>query len=396
MLAIAVAFFTTFAMIATIQLGWVRLRSLPVGRGVLWLAAAAVALVPAVAAVTQLLELPIQATLLGLWLPAFGAWALSTWIARRRPEGVTLDDPDAPAFERINAARAALDVGDLDAASEALESARDRARPRLAASVELWTRLVDEERQRRDGVRVSSGPTRNALSAELRRMQEERARPASPVTLVAIIVGIAVAVGVPAALARTEPPIFACAAAGMILATAEASPRATDVEDGALSHLTLVNPGEPAGTIVDAGLDLAAAAESRHDPAALEKLAMAGFVGGYHREWELLDGHRASAEIFRFNTASGAAQFHRAATEYACRFANVAFMGPNGETGLQIRYSSGDRIVEQLAWVDGPLRILVSRGFDEPPADQRLIIDLAQRASERLAVPHPAGSPIAP
>lgn len=365
-------------------------------RAWLWLAAAAVGLVPVVATLTQLLGLPLQATLLALWLPVIATWLLSRLAARRLPTGVTRSDPDAPVFERINAAGAALDVGDLDAANEALRAARDRARPRLVPYVDLWLRLVDEERQRRDGVRLSSGPTHNAMSMEMTGLRAERARPASAITLIALLTGVALAAGLPAALGGTSVPPFACDAAQSILAAAEAAPHATAIDDERLSHLTLVDPGEPAGTIVDQGLDLAAAAESRHDPAAYDKLARAGFIAGYHREWVLLDGHQVGAEIFRFNTVSGAELFHRQATAYACRFANLAFAGPNGETGLQIRYSTGDRIVEQLAWVDGPMRILVSRGFDVPPADHGLIIDLARRASARLAQPHPAGSPIVP
>ena len=383
-------------MVGAMQLGWTRLRDRPVGRIWLWLAAAAAGLVPVVAVVTQVIGLPLQATLLALWLPTLAAWLLSWVMARRLPEGVRRDDPDAAAFERINAASGALEVGDLDAADDGLQAARDRSRPALAPYVELWARLVEEERQRREGVRVSSGPTREAMAIEMARLRADRARPASAVVALAVVVGIIVAIAAPAAFGRPTASVDACDQAQFILAAAEARPRATEIEDGSLSHLTLLNPGEPAGTVIDAGLNLQAAAESRHDPLARDKLAMAGFIAGYHREWVLPNGQRAGAEIFRFNTPSGAAQFHRHATEYACRFANLAFSGPGGGTGLQVRYSTGDRIVEQLAWVDGSLRIVVTRGFDEPPTDHGVIIDLARRASERLAEPHPAGSPIAP
>jgi hypothetical protein len=131
------------------------------------------------------------------------------------------------------------------------------------------------------------------------------------------------------------------------------------------------------------GLERAAA--SRHDPRAGEKLAAAGFVGAYQRGWETPDGHALSAEIFQFATPAGAAQFHRQMTEYACRFSSEAFAGTGNETGLQVNYSTGDPVVEQLAWVDGPYRLVVSESYAAPPADHAGITDLAFRAEKLMA-----------
>jgi hypothetical protein len=277
-------------------------------------------------------------TVLATLLPALCMWAVASFIARRLPHGVTLDDPDAPVFDRVNAAGRALDVGDLEAAAEALRVARDRARPRLVGYVELWLRLVDEEQRRRDGEPLSSEPTRDAMALEMTRIRTERGRPALSVTVLALIVGAFVAAGLPVALGRTPVAATACFDVRPILAAAEAAPRATGLTDSALSHLTLVDPGEPVGNVIDTGLDLPAAARSRHDPGAQPELVAAGFVSGYHREWVLLlEGHHVGAEIFRFASPSGAERFHRQATEYACRFANLAFAGASGETGLQVR-----------------------------------------------------------
>lgn len=386
---------TALAMGVTIEVGWAQLRQRQVARPWLVAAAAAVALVPLGAAVAQLLGAPLAVTLASIWWPAVAMWVVGFVLGRRYPTGVRAEDPDAPMFERINAAGRHFEVGDLDAAEAALRAARARARPETAAYADLWLRLVDEERRRRDGARISSAPTRDAIDMEMTRIRSRRARPSAGRTLLVLAAGVAVAIGVPPAFGRSMPtPATACEDAAVILAAAEAAPRATAIQDAALSHLTLTRPVGAAATIVDTGLNLTAAARSRHDPDARAKLVAAGFIDGYARTWvgeRVLQMH---AEIFRFETAAGAAGFHHVATEYACRFANLAFAGPNGETGLQVRYSTGDPIVEQLAWVDGSMRIVVSRGFDEPPPDHGLIIDLARQAAERLATPQPAGSPI--
>ena len=81
-------------------------------------------------------------------------------------------------------------------------------------------------------------------------------------------------------------------------------------------------------------------------------------------------------------------QFQRQMTLYACRFSEQAFetMYP-ASVGLQVRYSTGDPIVEQIAWVDGARRLVVSQSFTQRPADHAAVVELARRALQRLQNP---------
>jgi hypothetical protein len=114
----------------------------------------------------------------------------------------------------------------------------------------------------------------------------------------------------------------------------------------------------------------------------------AGFVGAYRRDWQTPEGRTLSAEIFEFASSAGAMQFHRQMTEYACRFSEQAFetVFP-ASVGLQVRYSSGDPIVEQIAWVDGSRRLVVTQSFAQPPPDHAAVVELVRRALQRLQNP---------
>jgi len=52
---------------------------------------------------------------------------------------------------------------------------------------------------------------------------------------------------------------------------------------------------------------------------------------------------------------------------YGCTFANASFSAPAGGVGLQVRYETGDPIVEQVSWVSGKRRFLVTVGHGAPP-----------------------------
>ena len=99
------------------------------------------------------------------------------------------------------------------------------------------------------------------------------------------------------------------------------------------------------------------------------------FVDGYMQEWEgATDGVGFTAQ--RFATGAGAKDFHAFANRFACQFANETFPGPHGSIGLQIRYRGGD-IGEQVSWVSGTTRILVSLIQDDAPPDHAKIEALA-------------------
>lgn len=365
-----------------IEIGWVPLRRAGASRDWLALAALAIALVPVVPVVGALVGASLRMTLVAFAVPVGAAWIVGSWGARRRR---SVTDPDDLVVAAVHAAGQRLEVGDVEGALSDLRAARRAATPGTTAYADLWLQYANEEAQRRDGVRVSSRRTQEAMATEYTRIGSRRGRPALPIVALVIAAGAAISVAVPIARGALSPVALACGQAQPILAAAEAAPRTTPIADRSLSHLVLDDPGVQATLVRDGAMGLERAAATRHDPRADEELAAAGFVAAYRRDWETPDGHTLSAEIFQFATPSGAAQFHREMTEYACRFSSEAFAGTGNETGLQVDYSVGDPVVEQLAWVDGPYRLVVARSYAAGPADHAGITDLGFRAEKLLA-----------
>ena len=372
----------------SIEVGVISWRRMGAGRRRLAIAATLVALVPLIAAVGTVLGLPVRVLILAIWLPPAAAWLISRIIARSRGSTWPAGDPDEPVLAGFQTAAQRLDIGDVDGAEAILSALRGRATLRTARLVDLWIRYVDEERRRHAGTHVSSQPTRDAIAAEVRHLRSW-GRPSTAITAAVLAVGVVVAVGAPIASGAIRLDSgSACTDAQQLLARAEASPRDTASDDPTLSHLVLVDPGEPATLVDDGGMRFERAAESRHDPAAADKLRAAGFEAAYRRDWDTPAGRHLSAEIFAFATPQGAAMFHRQMTDYACRFSSLAFPGPNGELGLRVNYAGGDPILEQLGWVDGRFRIVVARSFVDSPPDHANVEALARGAAEHLASPH--------
>jgi len=149
----------------------------------------------------------------------------------------------------------------------------------------------------------------------------------------------------------------------------------------------IVAEPEPGAVLAfDEPADLAAAADSRHDPDTLDQLEAAGFVRGHLRGWSAVDGRIIQADAFEFTSHEGAVDYQRIVTSHACTYANEAFEGTNGGIGLQVRYSTGDPIVEQVSWVDGNRRYVVAVSHLEPPATHDRILRIHARATgSRLA-----------
>jgi hypothetical protein len=380
--AIALVFIgiaTAFAMFVAIEVGWVPIRRAGAGRAWLGLAALAIALVPVAAIIATLIGERGRAVVVALGLATLIAGIVGTLGRSRR----SATSPDDQVIAAVHAAGQRLEVGDAEGALDDLLAARHEATPRTVGYVDLWIRYANEELRRREGLRLTSRPTQQAIAAEYARLSSRRGRPALPIVVLVLAAGAAVAVGVPIARGALSP-ITACEQAQPILAASESAPRSSAIIDPALSHMTLVDPGVPAKLVADGGMGLGAAAASRHDPRAGDKLAADGFEAAYQREWETPEGRLLSAEVFRFATPTGAARFHREMTEYACGFSSLAFPGFLNATGLQVNYSTGDPVVEQLAWVDGRYRIVVSRSFADRPLDHADITDLAFRAMKHL------------
>jgi hypothetical protein len=115
-------------------------------------------------------------------------------------------------------------------------------------------------------------------------------------------------------------------------------------------------------------LDIAAAVESRVDPRTEEQLVSAGFVEGLRRGWTAEIGVIA-ADAFAFDSPQGALEFHRDVTEYACGFAQRTFAVGEDAIGMRIVYRSEPHIRDQIAWIDGRHRVLVSIGYADVPFD---------------------------
>ena len=129
----------------------------------------------------------------------------------------------------------------------------------------------------------------------------------------------------------------------------------------------------------DTPLDLDAAAESRHDPDTRDQLVDSGFVAGYQRIIRAADDRAIQIDAFEFVNHEGARRYQEMVTRYACQFANLGFGHPEGGVGLQVRYSTGDPIVEQISWVEGSRRYVVSLSLLAPPAAHDRVIEITSR-----------------
>jgi len=280
--------------------------------------------------------------------------------------------PMAPAAEailqRINLALGRYEAGDPPGATAQLEQLNALRTPDTERYIDLWLRYVEEERARRKGIRESSSTTLRQIGEEAERLTP-RIDPPEPRRAWAVV-GLAALIGAGPALIAAR----ACISVETLLPTSASE----EILDGSLPVTpALKSQPEPGATILyDAPWDLEAAAEARHDPDTRAQLVEAGFVRAHATIWRATDGFQLSSDVFVFRDAAGALSFHRDVNRYACQFSNEAFSARNG-IGLQVRWSSGDRIVEQISWVSGPRRYVVSVGALSPPADHSRVRRLA-------------------
>lgn len=192
-----------------------------------------------------------------------------------------------------------------------------------------------------------------------------------------------VAVPVLLAISLVAPRAFAdaatltpCEGVEVLLATGESQPTEAAPRDWM--------PSAVAGYVlrVDEARNLEDVAQSRVNPDESRiELVGDGFVRGYHQAWSR-EETKLEFSAQEFATVEGALAFHAFANRYACQFANETFHGPLGSIGLQIRYSSGRPIGEQLSWVSGSTRILVFVDHATPPVDHGRVVwlvDLVRR-----------------
>lgn len=347
------------------QLAWRRARPLA-----FQVAAAAALAVPALLAVDAFVPVPSVIFLAPTVILA------SVWISPDELVGLTggprplASDVEA-AFSVASEAWDRYEIGDIDGAAEAVGRLNAMRAPAIEGYINLWQRFIAEEQSRRAGARQSSRGTLAAIHREAARLTTLDTRPGTRVAWAAV--GLAALIGASPAIVASR----ACIGVEQLLP-------ASAVDDGTAGGQLPVLPAlksQPetgAVLVYDASWDLDAAAEALHDPDTREQLLDAGFVGAHATIWRAPDGHQLSANVFVFGDASGALRFQRNVNRHACQFSSEAFAGPASGVGLQVRRSTGDPIVEQISWVSGHRRYVVSVGAPAPPPDHSRVERLAE------------------
>ena len=206
------------------------------------------------------------------------------------------------------------------------------------------------------------------------------ADPAVPTAMRSVAAGLAAILFLSTAtwvVAPAYASLQACMDAEEILADVEPQPPNPMPLPDAIPH----PPPEPGALYAFSfPQNLEQAATSRHDENTRAQLVEAGFVAGHFRSWYAADGRWIQIDAFEFGTEEGAARYQAAVTRHACQFANEAFTAPMDGIGLQVRYGSGDPIVEQISWLAGNRRYLVSHSALDVPSDHGRILAIQQAA----------------
>lgn len=347
-------------------------------RALLALLAAAIAAPPVVAALSAVVDVRIAIVPSGL--PVLVAWFAPSWLVRvtggPRPSRSDLID----VMNAIQQAYQHFEVGDIDTWRQELANLDALRTPVTERYIDLWQRYAAEEADRRAGSRLSSHETLETIRRTAGEMANKAfaLRPRLLAALVAVAVVVATIPQVAVATLLPRASADACIRAIALLnPTPAIGDQASDPQT--LAGLLLTVPGTEA-TLVDHGiLDLDTLAASRHDPNSRQLLIEDQYLTGYARTWETPDGRAIDVEVQQFATAAGAAAFDRSMVTHACGYSNTAFEAPGGGVGLQIRYGSGDPIHEQISWVVGARRLLVSHTFLVAPTTHSIVLDLAAR-----------------
>lgn len=272
---------------------------------------------------------------------------------------------------RVGAAYARNEAGDVDGWRREilnLSEVADAESAAYVAALQAWAHDVSQ-----------GAPARNETSARLR--HEHRllfiGRGPSRWVVALIVATAGLATGVPVystALARH----MACDEAERITAAIVPEAGSPGIET---ARLVVSDPVAGARLVSEGRVDLEAAVESRVDPNTERQLRDAGFIEAYQRTWQLDDGF-VSADAFAFASPEGAIAFHRDVTRYACQFALTTFSPGDGAVGLRIRYATDPPIRDQIAWIHGHHRVLVSIGYSSSPFGHDDILRLYEIARE--------------
>jgi hypothetical protein len=155
-----------------------------------------------------------------------------------------------------------------------------------------------------------------------------------------------------------------------------------------LSPYLLADPGLGYALFEEWGGSLTHTAGARHDPNSLDVLREHAFRRAAHRMWHTPEGFRLEHVVLEFASPRDAESFEAYTARYTCQFANAAWRAdvplPGGGVseglGLQVRHRAA-AVVEQISWVRGPRRHVVSIGLPDVPVHHGQISRLVQRAA---------------
>jgi hypothetical protein len=221
-------------------------------------------------------------------------------------------------------------------------------------------------------VRLSGGPAPAYLDAQ-------HPRHANPALAAALLLVVALVGGIPPAVdyALTDQP---CAGAEWLLLGGRLLPSADrDFRSDTPLHAGLINA--PGTLVEDRSMGIDGAAASRVYPNAREVLEFNGFLAAHRRVTEVSEKVTIQTDVFEFGDAEGAHGWQAAINRAACQSSNETFPAPGVGVGLQIRRRDPDfpRIVEQVSWVVGNRRFVISHSFWERPPDHETILMLARQ-----------------
>jgi hypothetical protein len=349
---------------------WPELTRRRARRHAVWLCAAVSWSVPVLLALGTVLPIPRLLPLLLLAVLLIGTqFAPAIVRVTGGPRARFADDAAISDLVRRTLDR--ITTGDEGQATDLIARLRGMRTPLTGRYVDLWLQYLEEEGARRPQSQTAKQNLLRQIGEEVTRLSPPPAEDRPPRAWAQVALA-AVVVVVPAVWASR-----ACIGVEAALASPLASGRASLL---ALAESLMDEPELGATLVVDQPMDVRAAAESRHDPDTLDQLTRAGFVAAYGRIWLAADGQQIEESVFEFTDAAGAMGYHGTVNRYACQFANEAFGGPVGGIGLQVRYSTGHHpIVEQISWVTGSRRYVVSVSALEAPPNHERVLQIAAR-----------------
>jgi hypothetical protein len=284
-------------------------------------------------------------------------------------------DPEVEAA--ISGAREAwakYELGDMDGAAERIAQLDAIRTPVTSRYVDLWHQFIAEERAQAGAGNQSNEQTLEEIRRETVGISASGPNLGTRRAWVALVL-----VGV---IGASPTLIEARACIGVeFLLPAKATEVAGNVPPLRDALLYFSDSGAP--LVGDEGMTLEQYSSTRADPETHQQLVDDGFLVGWSRTWRTVDGDQIETGVSQFKDAEGALRYHRHVNQYACQFSNEAFVGPGGGIGLQMRYASGPHpIVEQVSWVLGARRYVISVGTAGAPPNHDRLLDLAQRARD--------------